>query len=171
MGNFLPSSKKLARAVAHTALEHLQPEQQIIEIGPGLGTFTNELRKGIDPKRRLHLIENNPVFFKKLKEKFPNENHYLAGFETLTDLWASPTPKLIISSLPWLSLPQSVVDQGITVLAKELIDHPNSILIQYTYGMIDPIPFNEPEVLDIPTRFIFLNFPPARIWLYKKKPV
>lgn len=79
VGAILPSSHYLAREIVKQIPKNLKRDRTLIlEIGPGTGAFTDKivtrmnLRAGAS---ELHLVEYDPIFCKKLREKyrsFPN---------------------------------------------------------------------------------------------------
>ena len=45
---------------------------------------------------------------------------------------------------------------------------PGSPLVQFTYAMVSPIPMRPADVSAQVSKLIWLNLPPARVWVYRK---
>ncbi len=91
--NFLKNKK-----YAHSLIKYIQPEENIIEIGPGKGFITEEILK---KTKNLICIEKDPVLSYSLKEKFDNLN--IINKDVLSiDLKDIPFDKFtIVSALPY----------------------------------------------------------------------
>lgn len=166
-GAVAPSGKGLARAMA----SYIDPRRKgpVVELGPGTGPVTEALiQRGIE-QERLILIEFNPEFCQLLTRRFPRAtiiegDAYEAG-EVLADVVREPCAG-IISSLPLLTKP---LDQRIELLgaAHEML-HPNAPFVQFTYGVKPPIPARADTYTATPSERIWLNVPPARVWVYRR---
>ena len=68
VGAVMPSGKALAEKM----MEPIQFDRAdcIVEYGPGTGSFTRKLLKYRKEGTKLILIENNPVFYDRLKKEF-----------------------------------------------------------------------------------------------------
>lgn len=166
-GAIAPSGKGLARAMA----SYVDPRRTgpVVELGPGTGPVTEALiRHGIE-QERLVLVEFNDEFCRLLKRRFPRAtiiqgDAYEAG-EVLSDVVREPCAG-VISSLPLLTKP---IEQRIDLLAAahDLL-HPDAPFVQFTYGVKPPIPARTETYTATPSELIWLNFPPARVWVYRR---
>ena len=164
-GALTPSSKMLARVMA----SYVDPRQPgpVVELGPGTGPVTDAIvRRGV-AQDRLVLVEFNPEFCKLLKRRFPKAtvvegDAYDIGrtLEGLSDAAAT------VSSLPLLTKP---MEQRIALMrgAFDLMA-PNAPFIQFTYAVVPPIPARAPDYAAEPSNRIWLNLPPARVWVYRR---
>ena len=119
------------------------------------------------PKERLLINELNPRLARRLRDRFPDNTVRRGGVEAL-DVWNYPAPKTIVSSLPFRSLPPEIGAEIERVFFAALRENPANVLIQFTYGQKSPL--NLPPDSDITgerVTYAWLNFPPARIWVYR----
>lgn len=170
-GSPVPSGESLARAMADQV--DLSRPGHIIELGAGTGVVTTALLKAGIPHDRLIIIERNKDFFELLQEKFPDAQILQQDAQKLAQILRQHhihEVNAVVSSLPLLSLPaqvqRNVVEQISTVLG------PDSIYIQYTYGLLSPVPKRLLHGFTLTgrrVRRIWRNIPPAFIWRYTKK--
>lgn len=167
MGAVTPSSKMLARTMA----SYVDPRVPgpVIELGPGTGPVTDALiRRGV-AQDRLVLIEYNPEFCKLLARRFPKAtvvegdaydiDATLAG--VIEDKAAAT-----VSSLPLFTKP---LDLRLGLLnAAQALMRPNAPFVQFTYAMVPPIPARSREYTASGSNRVWLNLPPARVWVYRR---
>lgn len=167
-GAVSPSGKALARMMAR----YVDPAADglVLEIGPGTGPVTEALvERGVAPER-LVLIEYNDEFVPHLQKRFPGANvvrgDAYAARETLKGHLDQPL-SAIVSSLPLLTKP---VGQRVALL-NQCFDmaHPGAPFIQFTYGVVPPIPREAiGAITTIGSPRVWLNLPPARVWIYHR---
>ncbi len=46
--------------------------------------------------------------------------------------------------------------------------HPNAPFIQFTYAVVPPIPLGAEGVTATRSNRVWLNLPPARVWVYRR---
>jgi len=167
-GAVTPSSRMLARTMA----SYVDPRVPgpVIELGPGTGPVTDALiRRGV-AQDRLVLVEYNPDFCKLLKRRFPQaaiiQGDAYEIRETLDGVMTEPGAA-VISSLPLFTKP---LDRRLRLL-DEIHDltRPEAPFIQFTYAMVPPIPKDPRRYSATPSNRVWLNFPPARVWVYRRK--
>lgn len=166
-GALTPSGKLLARTMA----SFVDPRRTgpLVELGPGTGPVTAALlRRGFE-QERLILVEFNPGFCSLLKRRFPRAtivqgDAYEAG-EILSDMVTEGCAG-ILSSLPLLTKPP---ERRLQLLkdSQDLLG-PNAPFVQFTYGMKPPIPTESDFYTAVSSERIWLNFPPARVWVYRR---
>ena len=169
VGAISPSGQWLAHAMADF-VDPLLPGL-VVELGAGTGSVTKALiERGIAPER-LVLVECDVTFARLLKQKFP-ASHIITGDaysleKTLESILAEPLCA-IVSSLPLLMVPEFArVD-----LLKDALHlmHHEGVFVQFTYGMIEPIPRRARHLLNFSVRSslpIWRNIPPARVFAYQ----
>jgi phosphatidylethanolamine/phosphatidyl-N-methylethanolamine N-methyltransferase len=167
MGAVMPSSRLLARTMAdYVDAEGSGP---VIELGPGTGAITNGLiQRGIDPSR-LVLVEYNPSFCALLKDRYPQatvvQGDAYSLRATLRNALKAPAAA-IVSGLPLVTKPMAVrlrlIRDAFALAAR------HAPFIQFTYSMAPPIPKSLPGVHTEASERIWLNLPPARVWVYRK---
>ena len=167
-GAVTPSGKLLARTMA----SYVDPRVPgpVMELGPGTGPVTDALvRRGV-AQDRLVLVEYNPEFCKLLKRRFPKAtiiqgDAYDIG-ESVGPFIDEPAAA-VVSSLPLFNKP---LERRLELLneAQELT-RPGAPFIQFTYAVVPPIPTQSGEYSAHASNRVWLNFPPARVWVYRKR--
>src|SRR5258708_3959821 len=167
VGAVMPSSRMLARAMAG----YVDPDDTapVIELGPGTGAITNGLiQRGVDPAR-LVLVEYNPSFCALLKERYPQATIVQGDAYSLRDTLrnALKVPvSAIVSGLPLVTKPMAV---RLKLMREALaLAAPNAPFIQFTYSVAPPIPKSLPGVRTQASERVWLNLPPAGVWVYRK---
>lgn len=167
-GAVTPSSKMLARTMA----SYVDPRVPgpVIELGPGTGPVTDALiRRGV-AQDRLVLVEYNPDFCKLLKRRFPKATIIQGDAYDIRDaldgVLAEPGAA-VISSLPLFTKPLELRVELLNAVHE--LTHPNAPFIQFTYAVVPPIPKNPKRYTVTGSNRVWLNFPPARVWVYRQR--
>ena len=165
-GAVMPSGKVLARTMAR----YVDPEiaGPVIELGPGTGAVTEALvEQGIEPSR-LVLVEFNPVFCRLLRSRYPEATVVQGNAYGLRRLLGNYDPAAaVVSGLPLITKPFKVRNRLIAD-AFDLMA-PDAPFIQFTYAMVgSPIPTRPAGVATEYSELIWLNLPPARVWVYRR---
>jgi phosphatidylethanolamine/phosphatidyl-N-methylethanolamine N-methyltransferase len=167
VGAVMPSGRLLARTMAH----YVDPfaEGPVVELGPGTGAITNALiERGVDQKR-LVLVEYNPGFCALLRDRYPQAKVVQGDAYTLRDtLWnvLGAPATAIVSGLPLVTKPMMTRLKLIRDAFAALV--PGAPFVQFTYAVIPPIPKSLPGVSTEASERIWMNLPPARVWVYRK---
>jgi len=167
MGAVMPSGRLLARTMAQYV--DIDSDDPVIELGPGTGAITSALlHRGVDQKR-LVLVEYNSGFCALLRDRYPQARVVHGDAYTLRDtLWnVLGTPaSAIVSGLPLVTKPMStrlkLIRDAFAALA------PGAPFVQFTYSVAPPIPKSLPGVSTEASERIWMNLPPARVWVYRK---
>ncbi|MBI5130731.1 MAG: methyltransferase domain-containing protein [Rhodopseudomonas palustris] len=168
MGAVMPSGKLLARTMAqYVDIDSTGP---VVELGPGTGAITNALvEHGVDQKR-LVLVEYNPSFCALLRERYPQATVVQGDAYRLRDsLWdVLPEPATaVVSGLPLVTKPMltrmKLIRDSFNLL------EPGAPFVQFTYSVAPPIPKSLPGVATEASERIWMNIPPARVWVYRKR--
>ncbi|MBR1234527.1 methyltransferase domain-containing protein [Bradyrhizobium sp. AUGA SZCCT0177] len=167
MGAVMPSSKLLARTMAQYV--DVDSKGPVVELGPGTGAITNALiEHGVDQKR-LVLVEYNPGFCALLRDRYPHAKVVQGDAYKLRD-----------SLLKVLDMPASAVVSGLPLVTKPMLTRlklirdaftalaPGAPFVQFTYSVAPPIPKSLPGVSTEASERIWMNLPPARVWVYRK---
>jgi len=165
-GAVMPSSKALARTMAN----YVDPLSTgpVIELGPGTGPVTEALvKRGIDPKR-LVLVEFNPDFCRLLRKRYPAATVVQGDAYRLRRLLGTTMREpaaAVVSGLPLVTKPLRtrlrLISDAMALLA------PGAPFIQFTYAMVPPIPKVLSGIRAEPSDTIWMNLPPARVWVYR----
>ena len=167
MGAVMPSGKVLARTMAQYV--DINSTAPVVELGPGTGAITTALiERGVDPKR-LVLVEYNPAFCALLRDRYPQatvvQGDAYALHDTLRNVLATPAAA-VVSGLPLVTKPMLVrlklIRDAFLALA------PGAPFVQFTYSVAPPIPKSLPGVSTEASERIWMNLPPARVWVYRK---
>jgi phosphatidylethanolamine/phosphatidyl-N-methylethanolamine N-methyltransferase len=166
-GAVTPSGRVLARAMAR----YVEPELPgpVVELGPGTGPVTEALvDHGVDPAR-LVLVEFNPTFCQLLRARFPTATVIQADAyglrRVLSNLMRQPAAAMV-SGLPLFTKP---VRMRVRLLRDALsLLLPGAPFVQFTYAVVPPIPRVSAGVSAEASERIWMNLPPARVWVYRK---
>jgi phosphatidylethanolamine/phosphatidyl-N-methylethanolamine N-methyltransferase len=167
VGAVMPSGRLLARTMAQYV--DVESSGPVVELGPGTGAITNALiEHGVDQKR-LVLVEYNPGFCALLRDRYPQAKVVQGDAYTLRDtLWnvMSVRADAVVSGLPLVTKPMltrvRLVRDAFAVLA------PGAPFVQFTYSVVPPIPKSLPGVSTEASERIWMNLPPARVWVYRR---
>lgn len=166
MGAVTPSGRALARMMAR----YVDPARSgpVIELGPGTGPVTEALiERGVD-ESRLVLVEFEPEFCDLLRQRYPRarvvrgDAYDLAA--TMRKALDAPAAA-VVSSLPLLTRPER---ERLSLLAAAFaLMGPRAPFVQFTYGVLSPIPREAGGFGSEVSPPVWLNLPPARVWVYR----
>jgi phosphatidylethanolamine/phosphatidyl-N-methylethanolamine N-methyltransferase len=167
MGAVMPSGRVLARTMAQYV--DIKSTGPVVELGPGTGAITSALiERGVDQKR-LVLVEYNPGFCALLRDRYPQAKVVQGDAYTLRDSLRnvlSAPASAVVSGLPLVTKPMltrlKLVREAFAALA------PGAPFVQFTYSVAPPIPKSLPGVSTEASERIWMNLPPARVWVYRK---
>jgi len=165
-GAVMPSSRALARAMAR----YVDPNSTgpVIELGPGTGPVTEALvRHGVDPAR-LVLVEFNPDFCRLLRTRYPAATVVQGDayrLRRLLENYVDEPAAAVVSGLPLVTKPLRtrlrLISDAMTLLAD------GAPFVQFTYAMLPPIPKELSGIRAEASELIWMNLPPARVWVYR----
>lgn len=167
IGAVTPSGRALARTMA----AYIDPARPgpIIELGPGTGPVTKALiAQGIDPSR-LVLVEFDPTFCHLLRARYPTATVVQGdayGLKRLVSGLLEQPAAAVVSGLPLFTKP-------LRIRLRLLFDAfgvmlPGAPFVQFTYNTVPPIPKRLDRVRADASERIWMNIPPARVWVYRK---
>ncbi len=165
VGAVLPSSRYLAAAMAEAA----DGAQMLGELGAGTGAMTAALRARF-PTRPLVAVEMQVPLARQLRERFDDiEVHAAPAHEVLEALGDAPPATVLVSSLPFRSLPDLWREPTIAAIERFLLAHPERRLVQFTYQPRAPFELQNPGTLRW-TRLltVWRNVPPAGVWQLRR---
>jgi phosphatidylethanolamine/phosphatidyl-N-methylethanolamine N-methyltransferase len=167
MGAVTPSGRALARTMA----AYVDPcvPGAIIELGPGTGPITEALvAQGIDPLR-LVLVEFDATFCRLLRARYPGAtvvqgDAYSLG-RLLAGLLQEPAAA-VVSGLPLFTKPLQL---RLRLLFEAFgLMSPGAPFVQFTYNAVPPIPTRLDRVRAQASERVWMNIPPARVWVYRR---
>ena len=166
-GAVTPSGKILARAMAR----YVDPNSigPVVELGPGTGPVTEALVEGgVDPSR-LVLVESNPVFCRILRARYPDATLVQGDAYSLRRLLETlliQPAAAVVSGLPLVTKPMRMRLR----LIRDAFDLmlPGAPFVQFTYSVASPLPRRLGGFTVEASERIWMNIPPARVWVYRK---
>lgn len=169
VGAVLPSSKKLAKAMAKWLPK--DSHGLVLELGPGTGVVTDALIERGMAQERLVAIEMSAKMAEHLQKRYPKATIINGDAFKLDEILKKHTPKgskvdVVFSSLPLLNFEPSLADD----LARKIkaVLPPDGKLIQYSYNVANKQPKAAAHFHFVASDLIWLNVPPARVIVYKK---
>lgn len=166
MGAVMPSSKALARTMARYVDPH--SDGPVIELGPGTGAITDALLVHGIAEKRLVLVEFDPGFCALLRERYPQANVIQGDAygldQTLADL--KEPASAMVSGLPLVTKPMLVRLKLMRDAFQKM--EAGAPFVQFTYSVAPPIPKSLPGIHTQASERIWMNLPPARVWVYRK---
>ena len=169
-GAVTPSGKLLARAMAR----YVDPKLigPVVELGPGTGPVTDALvEAGVSPAR-LVLVESNPVFCRILRARYPEamlvQGDAYSMRRMLETLLLQPAAA-VVSGLPLITKPIALRLR----LIRDAFDlmAPGGPFVQFTYSVASPLPKRLGGFSVEASERIWMNIPPARVWIYRQSDV
>lgn len=164
-GAISPSGPALTRAMA----SHVDPNDTlpVIELGPGTGVVTKALiERGVNP-RRIIAIEYSPEFCRLIRERFPGVTVVQGDAYDLDGTLGARADRIsaVVSSLPLVARPLAdrirLIEAGLARM------RPGTPFIQFSYLLKGPVEGVPGRFTAEASRWIWMNLPPARVWLYR----
>jgi len=167
VGAVTPSGKILARTMAR----YVDPNSTgpVVELGPGTGPVTEALvEAGVDPSR-LVLVEFNPSFCRILRSRFPEATLVQGDAYSLRRLLQTmllQPAAAVVSGLPLITKPLTTRLR----LLRDAFDLmlPGAPFVQFTYSVASPVPKRIGGFSVEASERVWMNIPPARVWVYRK---
>jgi phosphatidylethanolamine/phosphatidyl-N-methylethanolamine N-methyltransferase len=165
-GAVAPSSRALGRAMA----AQIDPsgDLPVLELGPGTGVVTEALiARGVAPEH-LTAIEYDPNFAALVASRFPRarviQGDAFALDKTLGGRLTGPLAA-VVSSLPLINFPYEMR----TALLDDIFGRlaPGAPFVQFSYRFRPPVA-PPPGVSLKRAAVVWLNLPPARVWVYRR---
>ena len=169
--SLFPSSPFVGRAMTEVLGNRI--ESHVIELGAGTGAVTRQLiRNGVEPEK-LTLIEIDAQLGGHLRRRFPGVDVVIGPAQDLARLWKErngSTVGAVVSTLPMRLFSKKliyfVMKNSLSVLGE------GGMFVQFTYRQTSPVPPRVVKALRLKawryTR-VWLNLPPAAIWVYERE--
>jgi phosphatidylethanolamine/phosphatidyl-N-methylethanolamine N-methyltransferase len=167
IGAVAPSSRGLSRAMAR----QVDPSGDgvVVELGGGTGSITHALLEhGVAPAR-LVVVERDRTLAALLRQRFPGLKVMRGDAAELSQLLRPlglASVDAVVSSLPLLSMPkrlrERIVAESFALLGE------GGTFVQFTYGVASPLAAPELGLAGEVAQRIFLNFPPAAVWRFRR---
>jgi phosphatidylethanolamine/phosphatidyl-N-methylethanolamine N-methyltransferase len=170
VGSVIPSSPFMERRLVRTA--RLAQAQTVVELGPGTGGTTRAFLRAMSPEARLLAIELSPVFRDRLAQQHLDPRlvvqcgsaEQIAEFLRLHEM---PAPDVVISGIPFSTMPAAVGDRIAAAVAEVL--PPGGLFVAY---QLRPhvARFTSPYLGQPETSIELLNIPPMQVFRWTKGP-
>jgi phosphatidylethanolamine/phosphatidyl-N-methylethanolamine N-methyltransferase len=166
-GAVMPSGRALARTMA--SYVDANAPGPVVELGPGTGPVTEAMADhGVDPAR-LVLVEFNPEFCRLLRKRYPRATVVQGDAynlrRTLANVLREPAAA-VVSGLPLMTKP---LRTRLRLLGDAFnLLKPSAPFVQFTYAVVPPIPKSLSGASVESSETIWLNLPPARVWVYRR---
>ena len=175
VGAVFPSSRDLAEAMLHGIT--LEPGDVVVEYGPGTGAFTELIIERLPEGAEYLGIERDPHVHGHLQRRFPDRHFHLGSAEEVQELLKGrglKKPRLIISGLPFASMPHAVQEMILEATREAL--HEEGIFRTFTYPicwyMTGSQRFRKVALDHFDdhhkSRTVHRNIPPAKVLSYSK---
>jgi len=167
VGAVTPSGKILARTMARYVDPH--SDGPVVELGPGTGPVTEALvQAGVAPSR-LVLVEFNPTFCRLLRARYPEATLVQGDAYSLRRLLETlllQPAAAVVSGLPLVTKPIKMRLR----LIRDAFDLmlPGAPFVQFTYSVAAPLPRRLSGFSVEASERIWMNLPPARVWVYRR---
>src|ERR1700722_10471060 len=167
IGAVTPSGKVLARAMAR----YVDPNSSgpVVELGPGTGPVTEALvAAGVSPSR-LVLVEFNPSFCRILQSRYPEATLVQGDAYSLRRLLETlliQPAAAVVSGLPLVTKP--IRERWRLIRDAFELMVPGAPFVQFTYSVASPLPKRLGGFTVEASKRIWMNLPPARVWVYRK---
>ncbi len=167
IGAILPSSQRLAEAMARAA----HGCSALIELGAGTGSITAALRRHHQDVP-LRVVELQARLAQHLRQRFPEvEVCQAPAHQVLAGAHGGPPGLVLVSSLPFRSLPPRLRLRSSLAIERLLCERPDSRLVQYSYQPREPFALRHAGQLAwrrLDT--VWGNAPPAWVWELRRPP-
>src|SRR5579862_2291561 len=167
IGAVTPSGKILARTMAR----YVDPDSSgpVVELGPGTGPVTEALvAAGVSPSR-LVLVEFNPSFCRILQSRYPEATLVQGDAYSLRRLLETlliQPAAAVVSGLPLVTKP--IRERWRLIRDAFDLMVPGAPFVQFTYSVASPLPKRLGGFTAEASERIWMNIPPARVWVYRK---
>lgn len=148
---------------------HAGQAELLIELGAGTGAVTRALRDR-HPAVPLVAVEAQPFLAEHLRHRFPGIDVRARFADEVLDEMSDEAPErtIVVSSLPFRSLPAPVRDRTVEAVCRFVVAAPDRQLVQFTYQPRPP--FALPALSSLRWRcmsLVWRNAPPAGVWVLK----
>ena len=168
VGAVAPSSRFLTNEILKGI--DFKNSKNIVELGPGLGTFTKAILRKSSPKTRLFCFEINKKFCDHLERNIIDERLTIinSGAEKISKnikKFKIENADCIISGLPFLNFSDSKKRKILQEIRCSLDNQGKFVLFQYTNGLGKLL---KNYFAKVEKRFVPFNIPPAFVYICGK---
>ncbi len=168
--SLFPSSPFVGRAMCWAIVD--RPAPHVVELGAGTGAGTRQLLNHGVASRDLSLLEIDAKLGGHLRRAFPELDVIISPAQDLARLWRQrngPAVGAVVSTLPMRLFNKKTIT---AILRNSLsVLEPGGVFVQFTYRQGSPVPERICDLLGLEgERYcrVWINLPPAGIWVYRK---
>ncbi len=168
IGAVAPSSKFLTKEIIKYI--SFKDTKIIIELGPGLGTFTRAILKKANPNARILCFEINKRFCRYLNKNISDKRMVLieSGAENITENLKKigiERVDCVISGLPFRNFSDAQKKRVLAEVKKCLKEDGKFVLFQYTNGINEIL---KSHFRKVTRKFVPINVPPSFVYVCEK---
>lgn len=168
VGALWPSSAALSRVVADSC--DFDPADTVVELGPGIGSFTKLLLDRLDEQGQLLAFEISETNITALREGFPRCRAIHDSAEHLGRHLGGQKARCIISGLAWGNMLPATQDRIMNAITRSLSPDGQFVAFAYVHARYYPttlrfrkLMFREFGRVET-TPVIWRNLPPAYVY-------
>jgi phospholipid N-methyltransferase len=158
VGAILPTSQRTVRATLDMA--PIAQARCVVELGAGTGPYTREIVRRLGPDARLLAFELDPALARQLAADVTDPRVQIIG-DSAANLEAhldGRRPEVIVSELPFTSLPGAVRREILEAAQRVMADDGVMLVLQYSPFMRKEL---ERRFRSVRRRLSLFNVPPA----------
>lgn len=164
LGSIIPSSPFLVRRMLESV--NWQQAGVLIEYGPGIGTFTQEILRRMHPDAVLIAIETNEDFVDYLRRAYPDPRLQIVhdSAENIQQVLADNElgrADYVIAGIPFSTLPNELKERILCSTQQALEPDGNFLLYQFSPKIL---PHLQEAFSYVKKSFVPLNFLPAHFY-------
>lgn len=168
VGSVIPSSRRLERRLVRNAA--IAQARTVVELGPGTGGTTAAFLQAMQPAARLLAIELDPEFHRHLSQSVhdPRLLLELGSAERIEEILAArrlPAPDVIVSGIPFSTMPAAVSDRIAAAIARAL--RPGGRFVAYQVRA-HVSGYATPYLGRADKHWEWINIPPVRVFTWTK---
>jgi phosphatidylethanolamine/phosphatidyl-N-methylethanolamine N-methyltransferase len=168
VGALWPSSAALSRVVADSC--DFGPSDTVVELGPGVGSFTKLLLERLDDQGRLFAVEINAASSAALRQEFPRCQVVHDSAEHLGRHLAGRKARCVVSGLAWGNMMPAAQNRIMSAITSSLAPDGQFVAFAYIHARYYPttlrfrkLMFREFARVET-TPVIWRNLPPAYVY-------
>lgn len=179
VGAVWPSSKALSRAMVAPVFAERTGPLRILEVGAGMGPFTEEIFRQMGPWDELDVVELNPEFCQRLAERYGAHAQIHIRQVSILEYTSDKPFDHIVSGLPLANFPAETVEAIYRRYFDLLRPGGTFVMFEHILGREALSTFGVPaarrrirrvmeferalEPLEVDRKNVILNVPPARV--------
>ena len=169
IGSVVPSSRQLEQRIVRTA--QVARARTLVELGPGTGGTTRAILRAMQADARLLAIDLSPAFCARLAASV-NDARLIVhqgsaeAIEALVAAHHLPHPDVIVSGIPFSTLPADVADRIAAAIARVLAPGGRFVAYQVRAQVAEIV---SPHLGAPARQWEYVNIPPVRLFTWIQK--